>query len=262
MLNKIVEIKIFRWLKNIFILKNIYIYIFLLIIALIIFHPWIKFIHTLYTDEETFEVILISVLFALSYLIYNLYKVEVAKREKDLASLKSQRRTLEQRLDDAFKYIGAVNVQIQEIRSIFAELKIYPENKKEFKYIFDFLANKILSIVDVDWVILRIADPESLKTLRETSVCRGNAVLLKYHFTNEDLIRQPGNLKEYSVISAEQKSLTIDVFSIFPRKQITKDQEVFVKAIMNQLEMLYLIFSSNYYKNDIVNSKIANNNLK
>ena len=122
------------------------------------------------------------------------------------------------------------------------------------------MANKVLSIIDVDWVILRVVNLANLKTLREICVCRGNAALLKYHFTNEDLTKRPKELKEYFIISAEQKSLTVDVFSIFPRKQITKEQEVFVKAILNQLEMLYLIFSSNYYKNDIVNGKIGNNN--
>ena len=235
------------------VLKRLYLFMSAGVIILIILTPWLITKGFSIFDDETVEVILIALLFGLGYVIYFFYQHELEKGKKDLEDLKKQRRTLEQRMDDAFKYIGSVNVQIQEIKSIFAELKIYPENKKEFKYILDFLANKILSIVDVDWAVLRIIDLASLKTLRETSVCRGNAVMLKYHFTNDDLIKQPENLKEYSVILAEQKNLTINIFCIFSKIQISKDQEVFIKAILNQLEMFFIIFSSNYYKNSRIN---------
>jgi len=242
-------------LKNILILKNLYILLIALIILTNVFTPWLITRGFSFIDEETAEVILIACLFILGYIIYLLYQREVNKKEGELINLKKRQISLEQRLGDAFKYIGAVNIQIQEIRSVFAELKIYPENKKEFKYILEFLGNKILSIINVDWAILRIVDINNLKTLREASVCRGQAAMLKYQFTNEELTKRPGDFKEYRIIKAEQKSTTIEVFSIFPRKQLTKEQEIFIKAILNQVEMLYLIFSSNYFKDNSVNGK-------
>lgn len=229
--------------------------LFLIIIILDIIMPYIIRGGFLFVHEQHFETILEILLFAIGFIIYIFYNQEVKKHKIALDQLQKHHQSTEERLDEAFKYIGSINVQIQEIKSIFADLKIYPENKKELKYIMEFLGKKILSMINTDWVILRIIDLTNLKTLRETSICRGQALLLKHQFTNDDILNNGENLVDYNLFTSEQKSLNIKVFCIFPKKDKTKEQEVFIKAIISQLEMLFIIFTSNYYMNSNGNNK-------
>ncbi len=197
--------------------------------------------------EEYAESFLIIILLALAYLVFYFYTKEHQKNLKRLALINKDNKELESRLNDAFKYIGAVNVQIQEIRDIFTKLKKYPEDKKEFREILNFLAQKALGIVNADWVMFRIINVGNSQILREHVEARGKAVLLKSQIEVRDLLdNRPIN--NCSVISTESKELNFRVFCIFPSAKLSDNQVVLIKAIVNQLEMLFLIFNSAYIK--------------
>ncbi|MFA6306239.1 MAG: hypothetical protein WCV70_00280 [Patescibacteria group bacterium] len=240
--------------KNIIALKNFYIFLFIIIVAVILLTPWLIRQGFSILDEETLEVIIIGLLFIVSYVIYVLYQNEIKKNLEALKDSENHRLTLEERLDEAFKHIGQVNVQIQEIRSIFSGLKKYPENKNDFKNILKYFAEKVLSIIAVDWVLFKIIDINSVKTLGEHSQCREGAVFPINKIGNHDLIDKI-SLEAYNILRSDQNDLKIKVYCITPKIEIAKQTEIFIKAVVNQLEMLFLIFSSNYYKNN----KIINN---
>jgi len=199
-------------------------------------------------EEEFTESILIIILIMAGYLTVRLYKREIDKKERELDLLKADKDGVENRLLDAFKYIGAINVQIQEIKAVFSSEKKYPENKKDFKNILTFLAQKTLGIVNADWLIFRIIDASNLKTLREHHETRGNTLLLKHEIGNKDLVSN-GSLDGFSVVQSNQESFNIKVFCVIPSDHLQEEQKILVKAIVNELNMLFLIFNSQYYKN-------------
>lgn len=233
-------------------LERLYSYLLVILFFLIVLTPYFIRSSIGLLPEEMVEGLIIALLFGVSYFILKLYQKEVAKNLAELERLKKDKNKLEDELEEAFRYIGAVNVQIQAIKSVFAGLDKYPESKKDFKRILYFLADRILAMVNVDWVVLKIVNTQNSETLREHSVTRGPAVLLKYNISNKDLIE--GNIgEEYIVIASKQKNFFVKAFCIIPKTKINKEQKIFIQAIVNQLEMLFIIFTSVYYKNS--NSK-------
>lgn len=235
--------------RNIFILRNLYIFLFIVIIATIVFTPWLIGRGVSIIDEETLEVITIGMLFVVSYIIYVLYKNEIERNQAELINLKEHRLTLEERLDEAFKHIGQVNVQIQEIRSIFEEFKKYPESENDFKNILIYFAERILGMINTDWVSFRIVNLADFKTLKEYNCCRGESKLLKTKIQNSDLADQV-DLPNYTILSSSQENLRVKAYCILPKKEINEEAEILVKAIISQLEMIFLIYSSVFLKNN------------
>ncbi|MDD5290448.1 MAG: hypothetical protein PHT40_04655 [Patescibacteria group bacterium] len=239
-------------MKKITTLQTLFVVFITLLFALIIITPHlfgnpVLISKNIVIEEEYAESIIIVLLLAVSYAAYYFYKKELIRKTKEIEKLEEGKKNLGGQLTDAFKYIGAVNVQIEQIRSVFSSVKKYPESKKDFKNILNFLAERVLGIVSADWVVLRIIDLTEQKTLSECVQARGETVLLKHEISNRALVNgEP--IDSYSVVASNQKSLSVKVFCVLPIAKITADQEVLIKAIVNQLDMLFVIFTSAYYK--------------
>jgi hypothetical protein len=243
--------------RNIKLLERAYFAILVIIFLLIVFTPYIIRSGFTLLDEEIAEVAAIALFFAVGYGILLLYRKEVAKNRNELDRLKQDKGTLERRLTEAFHYIGTVNIQIEEIRSVFLHIRKFPENKKDFRSILQFLAEKALCMVNSEWVLFRIIDTQNLDTLREYSESRGNAVPLNHKISNKHLVSKE-KFKGFTVLGSEQENFHITTFCIIPKERLSRDQKVFIKAVVNQLEMLFIIFTSTYYKNSyMMNSSLS-----
>jgi hypothetical protein len=204
--------------------------------------------------EEIAEGAVIAVLLIVGYLASILHKKEFDKYRRELTELASCKGDLENRLNDAFSYIGEVNVQLLEIKSVFSALQNYPESKKDYRSVLIFLARKALGIVNVDWVMFRIINPESLRTIQEYSETRGSALLLKHNISNRAIVSNE-TIADCSVVSSEQENLTIKAFCILPTEELTESQEILIRAIVSELEMLFIIFSSEYNREGYLKKK-------
>lgn len=202
---------------------------------------------SLLVEDEIAAGLLVGFLFILGFFISTLYRKELERRSKEIDLLTTRKNVLEDRLADAFSYIGEVNIQLLEIKSIFTSMEKYPENNKDFKYVMRFFALKALGIVNVDWVVIRVIDPTSLRTLGEYGGARGNALLQKHEISNKALVVND-MIEGCSVVGSNQDNLTIKAFCVLPIQKLTDTQTILLKAIVNQLEMLFVIFTSPYYK--------------
>lgn len=195
--------------------------------------------------EEFAEVTLLVILLAAGYVARALYLRETERAKSQIADLESGRRTLEERLDEAFRYIGRLNVQIQEIESIFTHIDKYPETRNEKRKALRFLAEKILGVVGTDWVFVRIVDRERNRTLGEHWATRDPGAT-RPNVSNTDLVNRntPGG---FTVVESSQDSFSINTYCVLPGP-VERRHRILVEAIANQAEMLFLIFSSEYYK--------------
>jgi hypothetical protein len=234
--------------RNITLLERAYIAILVAIFLLIVFTPYIVRSGFTLFDEEIAEVVAIALFFAVGYGIFSLYRKEVARNLDEIDRLKQDKGTLEKRLTEAFHYIGTVNIQIEEIRSAFSDIPKFPENKRDFRYILQFLAEKVLCMVNAGWVFFRIVDTQNLDTLSEYSESRENDFLLNHKISTKDLVSNE-QFEGLAVVQSGQGNFNIKTFCIIPKESLSRDQEVFIKALVNQLEMLFIIFTSTYYKN-------------
>ena len=234
--------------KTIRFLERTYLFILVAIFLLIVFTPYI--IHTGFTmfEEQLVEVTIIILLFAVGYAVLSLYRKETAKNLKNINRLTKEKGDLENRITEAFKYIGTVNIQIQEIKAVFSDIQKFPENKKDFGYTVQFLADKTLSMVNVGWVLFRIIDSKNMHSLGEYCKSRGNSVLPQHKISNRALLSNK-KIKGFTVVGPGYENFYIKTFCIIPKVKLSSDNKVFIKAIVNQLEMLFLIFTSIYYRN-------------
>ena len=205
--------------------------------------------------EEIAEGAVIALLLIVGYFASVIHKKEFGKYHKELIELTTSKCDLEDRLKDAFSYIGEVNVQLLEIKSVFSALQKYPESKKDYRSVLIFLARKALGIANVDWVIFRIINPESLRTIQEYSETRGSAILLKHNISNRAIVSNEA-IAECSVVSSEQENLSIKAFCILPTEKLTASQEILIGAIVNELEMLFIIFNSEYNRESYQKTKM------
>jgi len=235
-------------------LEKFYLLLIALIFCLVVSTPYIIKEGLSFMREEYLEGSLIAILLGIGFFIVRLYRKELVRSSQKLSVLHEERVDVEEKLEEAFKYIGALNVQISAIRSLSTELDKYPETKSDMKNILKFLADKALSIVPVDWVILRIIDLNSGKTLRETVRARSSAVLIKYHIDNDDLVQEK-SLEEYEALASPVSNMTIRVFCLMPKIKLSEEQKVMLTAIVKQVEMLFIIFESRYYKHRVSEKK-------
>lgn len=228
-------------------LERIYLSALLILFLLIVFTPYIIGSGISLFEEELVEVTAIVFLFSVGCVVLLLYRKEVAKNLRELDRFKQDKNNLEQQLVEAFKYIGTVNIQVREIKAAFSDIDKFPETKKDFRYILQFLADRTLSMVNAEWVLLRIINTQNLDTLREYCQARGKAVILKHKIGNRELLSNV-TPEGFTIVESGQENFHIRTLCIMPKATISQEQKIFVKAMVNQLEMLFVIFTSLYYK--------------
>lgn len=229
-------------------IRKIFIFLVALGIIFIIITPFLKF-KFLNFSEEFSEVGLVSFLFILIALLFRLYV-----KERD--NYKQQQENLEERLRDTFKYIGSINLQLEEMKKVFSVVNKYPESKKDVHTLFAHTAERVLGIINVDWVLLRIVDINTGATLHEYYASRGNKKIEKIKLENKALLAGTCSFGSCSIIKSNQDNFNIKAYCILPVEVSDTNQGFLINSIVNQLEMFFIIFNSLYYKRNNHNKKI------
>jgi hypothetical protein len=211
--------------KNFVTLKNFYFGLILLTITFIIITPVLIKEGFSTLDEEASELILIAVQFIVAFILYRLYQREIEKSNQELIR--------------ALQYIGTTNVEIQNFKEIFIDLDRYPRNEKEFKFILNNLTEKAAGIAKTQWILLRIVNTLEAKTLTENLYCEDENKNKK--IGNKELIS--GTVAgDISVIGSRQDSFNVKAFCAFSA-EINKNQRNLIQRIVEELEIIYLLFS-------------------
>jgi hypothetical protein len=185
----------------------------------------------------------------MSILIFNLYKREVNKHKELIKVINNEKRKVEERLSDSEKYIGIMNVQIQEIKSIFNSINEYPETKDGLKKAFKYFGERVIGIVNSNWVLFRIIDSTTQRTICEHFGTR-RGISNGYPHVSNKLIIEKQPILPFSYVISNPKNLNILVSCIIPVDEISNDQHIFVQAIINEITKLFVILNSVYYKTE------------
>jgi hypothetical protein len=235
-------------------LQILYLIIFIILFAFIIYTPTlikgpVNLTSKLILEEETFEGVLICILFIISILILNLYKREVKKHKELLNEIINEKKKVEERLTDSEQYIAIMNVQIQEIKSIFNTIDKYPETKEGLKKALTFFGSRVIGIVNSEWVMFRIIDSKTQRTLCEHFGTRKGYSDGYPHVSNRMIIEKE-TILPFSYVISNPKNLNILVSCIMPVDEITNNQQIFIQAIINEITKLFVILNSLYYKQE------------
>ena len=200
-------------------------------------------------SEQISETGLIIFLFLLIAIMVRFYI-------KEMNNYKEQQENLEERLRETFKYIGSINLQLEEMKKVFSSFNKYPESKKDVHALFAHTAERILGIINADWVLLRIVDLNTNNTLHEFFVSRGNKQVERIKLENRALLDGTYSPEACSVIKSNQDNFNIKAYCVLPIETENKNQKFLINSIINQLEMFFIIFNSLYFKRSNDNKKI------
>ena len=228
-------------------IRKVFLFLVTLDVVFIIITPFLDF--KLFSfSEEISEVGLIAFLFILIALMFRVYV-------KEMDDYKKQQENLEERLRETFKYIGSINLQLEEMKKVFSSVNKYPESKKDVHALFAHTAERVLGIINADWVLLRIVDINNGSTLHEYYVSRGNKNIEKFKLDNKALLDGTWSFGTCSIIKSNQDNFNIKAYCILPAEIKNSNQEFLINSIVNQLEMFFIIFNSLYYKRNGENKK-------
>jgi hypothetical protein len=142
-----------------------------------------------------------------------------------------------------------MNVQIQEIKSIFNTIDKYPETKEGLKKAFNFFGDRVIGIVNSEWVLFRIIDSNTQRTICEHFGTR-KGLTCNYPKVSNKMIIEKQPVLPFSYVVSNPGNLNIIVSCIMPVDKITNDQHVFIQAIINEITKLFVILNSVYYKKE------------
>jgi hypothetical protein len=191
-------------------------------------------------EENAIETVLILFLFALAYLASRAYRAAIAAYKRRLIRLAADRSVMADRLADAFRYIGTVNVQLQGIRTVFSELNRLPENRRQFKDLMGKFGHKILGMMNVDWVTMRIIDRRSLRTIVEHREVRNIQPVADPHIANRAIAEgkpAPG----CTIVTDAKTNLSVVAACILPLDHLDKEEKILMQALVDEIEMLFII---------------------
>ena len=221
-------------------IRGIILFLIVINVILIIATPLFNINIGNFSDEIS-EVIYIASLFVLMAILFSFYSREVDKYKK-------QQEDLEERLRETFKYIGSINLQLEEMKKVFSSVNKYPESKKDIQALFVHTAERILGIINADWVMLKIVDVRNSNNLHEYFISRGNKKVERVKIDNKELLNGECSFGGCSIVKSNQENFNIKAFCVLPVAAKNDNQKFLINTIVNQLEMLFIIFNSLYYK--------------
>ena len=166
-------------------------------------------------EYDFFVELLILALMVASIVIYKLYQHELSQTQS--------------RLRDITRYVGALNLQTEQIESMLDELKHLPTSKKDMRRAVTMLANTILGAVRADWVELSVYRDGNTDSSLELTLMRAG-VNHKAEPSLSDLVR----VKDFHVKSVCR----------LPLDSLSYHQEVVIHVALTNLCMLYSIYIS------------------
>lgn len=192
-------------------------------------------------EEGTLETGLIIILFGVSYLILKSFKRSLKAYEGIARRAGRDKSKLISRLEEAFHYIGTVNVEIQEIHSILCGVARYPQTKRELNRLIDHLAAKAMTVAGTPWIAVRMISRSSGRTIDEHTMQRRDRVVAPLTMGNKAILKG-GHAEGLQTIATRQQNLDLLTVCILPKISTSKEQLLLITAIANQIEMLFMLY--------------------
>ena len=194
-------------------------------------------------EEEVFETVLILALFAISFLVLKNFMSRLKAYQQTANRAVHDKSRLASRLAEAFTYIGKVNVELQQMESVLCGVDFYPQSRREFKRLVDRLTSRAMTIAATPWLVVRMIDRHSGRTINEHAVQRPLSLIPPVIMGNRELI-DGHRVDGLQIIGPRQSNLDLLTVFILPAAAISKEKSVLLTAILCQIEMLFILNSA------------------
>ncbi|MGD8368480.1 MAG: hypothetical protein PVG78_12635 [Desulfobacterales bacterium] len=194
-------------------------------------------------EEDVAEMLAIAALMLLAAASSRLYQHKLKRLSREVRRSDRLREQLEERLADAFGYIGTLNVEIGEIESVLRRVERYPTGKREFQALLNDFALRAMVIAGAPWALVRIIDIHRFRTVKEGVQKRPGVRLPSVEIGNRALV-EGRKIDGFCIVGTGADNLSIRTILTFPVDHLRSQERILLSVIAGQIEMLYLIFES------------------
>jgi hypothetical protein len=210
-----------------------YLFVLFVLFALLVETPYLITHGIFIFSEESLELTILTVLSLLGATMYRVYRREIDRKTKDY--------------NEIAQHVGVVNRQIESMRSMAQKIQKLPQTKGDLKQLLTTMCERALEITPYDWVLIRIIDEKTTHTLSEHAESRGRALLMQYEIGNKDLLDHVP-LEGYTVLASNHLNALVRTCAIMPTEALSDEQQTMLQAIVNEVTLLYLVYTSRHYK--------------
>jgi hypothetical protein len=216
-------------------------------------HRGFSMTNRLVIEQDLVEALFIAFLLAVAYALSRRYKATLKSHREEINRLGMNNDGLMGRLTEAFKYIGKVNVELQEIRSVVFHLGRLPESRREFKNLLTEFSRNVMTIVNSEWVMIRIVNRRSLNTIVEHLEVRDRDAAVRPQIGNAALVEgEPAT--DWAMVRCEKENIDIIVACIFPQDKLGHLEKILVEAITGEIALLFIILTAGQYREAVSKS--------
>jgi len=231
-------------------LQIVYLVTYVILFAFIIYVPKLisgpfHISEKIIIEEEVIEGSLLAVLFLLNIVMLNLYRGEATRQRELIRKAKEEKLEAREKFYESSQYIGQINVQLQEIKAIFSNKNKFPGTKNELKKAFLFFSERVLGIVNTNWVLFRIINPSTQKTVSEQFETRPGHTSNYPHIGNKIIVEKQ-SCPTFTTIISNAPNADILSCCILPVGQISDEERIFIEAITNEITMMFILFNCTY----------------
>jgi hypothetical protein len=231
-------------------LQIIYLIIYVILFAFIIYVPKLisgpfHISEKIIIEEEAIEGSLLAVSFLLNIIMLNLYRGEAQKQRELIRKANEENLATREKFYESSQYIGQLNVQVQEIKAIFNNANKFPVTRNDLKKAFLFFSERVLGIVNTNWVLIRIINSSTQQTLSEQFETRPGYTSNYPHIGNKVIVEKQ-SCPSFTTVISNPPNAEILSCCILPVGQISDDERVFIQAITNEITMMFILFNYTY----------------
>jgi hypothetical protein len=198
-------------------------------------------------SEPTVEGFFLAIEIGVLVRLFKNYDFHSNKNDRRANKLSGELKEQKELSVDTLKYLGKINVQLSIIKQLVKKFKA-PAQKKRLEHSINEMLSVISGLINNEMISLRIVDLSSGKTIVETSLsddgfakCISNKKIYKI---NNNIIDN-----KIHIIPSAHDNFSLKTFVLVKQSgDIKSEQLELVKDIVNQCEIMYLLFQSKYHK--------------
>lgn len=226
--------------------KTIYAFLFIALVA----QPHVVD-HVSFVPKAYVESIVTLVIMGLAYGTYHLHRRELARRELKHKELEGALGLSEQKLIDAFQYIGLVNRRLPLLKNLSSDLLAQSKYSRQDKktVIYRLLAVATSSIAKVPWGLLRFIDVASQRTTKEFFYQADKNNLAIPKISNKELVQAPtlNSRRTMYVVPTSDREAEVRGFLVVPKPtEDIRNEHPILQVIIDQAQLFYKYLHSAY----------------
>ena len=200
--------------------------------------------HVSFVPKAYVESIVTLLIIGLAYFAYHLHRRELIRRELKRIELESALGLSEQKLIEAFHYIGFVNRRLPLLKNLSSDLlarsKFSRQDRKTI--IHRLLAVATNSIAKVGWGILRFVDVTSGRTTKEFFYQADKDALVIPSISNKGLLETSANTNGgmVYVVPTSDREAEVRGFLVLPESaEVVHNEHPVLQTIVDQAQLFY-----------------------